>query len=114
MRPFYVDGKEGALRALELPDLGAVRVEMQLPANRGRIIDTRRVLPSGDELERTVSGTPTTPRRIPALSRKARPPRASPSPRRTTAAKRRATSGRLAAPQQLLPYLLLRRRWSSM
>jgi hypothetical protein len=58
VRPLHAggkaDGKPGTLCALEIASDGRVVVEMVLPAGRGRIVDTRRVLPSGTEMERTV------------------------------------------------------------
>ena len=46
--------KAGSIRASEL--LGAVQIETTLPDGRGRIRDTRRVLPTGSELEYTFEG----------------------------------------------------------
>ena len=53
-RPLWMGRQQGAVRGVELRRTGAVRLEITLPDGRGRITDTRRVLPSGAELERVV------------------------------------------------------------
>ena len=53
-RPLWMGRREGSVRAVELRRTGAVRLEITLPDGKGAVLDTRRVLPSGDELERII------------------------------------------------------------
>ena len=53
-RSLWMGRKEGSVRAVELRRTGAVRLEITLPDGKGMVMDTRRVLPSGSELERII------------------------------------------------------------
>ena len=53
-RPLWMGRREGAVRAVELRRTGAVRLEITLPDGKGVVLDTRRVLPCGNELERII------------------------------------------------------------
>ena len=56
-RPLWMRGRQGSVRAVELRSTGAVRLEISLPEDGGHVIDTRRVLPGGDELERILAAS---------------------------------------------------------
>lgn len=53
-RPLQIGRREGAVRAVELARYGAVRLEITLPDGKGTLLDTRRVLPNGHEIERII------------------------------------------------------------
>ena len=55
--PTKIGGRDATVRAVERPETGVVRIETTLPGGAGHIVDERRVLGGGGELERTIELT---------------------------------------------------------
>ena len=55
--PSKIGGRDATVCAVERPEAGVVRIETTLPGGAGRIVDERRVLGGGGELERTIELT---------------------------------------------------------
>ena len=55
--PTKIGGRDGMVRAVERPEAGVVRIETTLPGGAGHVVDERRVLGGGGELERTIELT---------------------------------------------------------
>ena len=55
--PTKIGGRDATVCAVERPEAGVVRIETTLPGGAGHIVDERRVLGGGGELERTIELT---------------------------------------------------------
>ena len=55
--PSKIGGRDATVRAVERPEAGVVRIETTLPGGAGHVVDERRVLGGGGELERTIELT---------------------------------------------------------